>query len=292
MIFNGDLVKDIARQKVALFLGSGVSSSAVTAAGGRIKSWDDFLKYLCGKVNEPLKTQVLGLIEKKDYLLSCEILQGELSDAWDDLINAEFGQIAEPSELHRAIIDLDQRIIVTTNFDKLVEACWFSKIGKDLHYPKIITKIDSNVFNIFRDTEGRYLIKLHGSVDDTNSLIFSKSEYITRAFGNSNYSTFFENLLLNFTVLFVGFSMDDPAIASLMEMYAFKYSKSRPHYMLSGSITEDNIIEINKRLRKLQIIRYDASGDHAQLPRIIGELASEGRKTRKELAAAAISALA
>src|SRR5262249_44953737 len=145
----------------------------------------------------------------------------------------------------------DQRIIVTTNFDKLLEMSWQSKIGFATHFPQVITSIDPNIFNLLKDHGGKYLIKLHGTIDDVRTLIFSRSEYIRMAFGSSVYSTFLETLLLNYTFLFIGFSMEDPAISSLMEMYALRYPRARPHYIVSATGLEKNIIEINKRLRKL-----------------------------------------
>ncbi|MDH8045799.1 SIR2 family protein, partial [Klebsiella pneumoniae] len=72
-----------------------------------------------------------------------------------------------------------------------------------------------------------YIIKIHGSIDDVSNIVFSRSQYIRLAFGNENYSLFLDSLLLNYTFLFVGFSMDDPAITSLMELYAYRYPRSR-----------------------------------------------------------------
>ncbi|WP_227646137.1 SIR2 family protein, partial [Klebsiella pneumoniae] len=89
-------------------------------------------------------------------------------------------------------------------------------------------------------------------------MVFSRSQYIRLAFGNENYSLFLDSLLLNYTFLFVGFSMDDPAITSLMELYAYRYPRSRPHYIITSSNIPQNIREIHRRLRKLIVIPYNA----------------------------------
>jgi hypothetical protein len=281
--FNPDLVDDLAREKVVLFLGAGVSASAVTAAGGRIAGWADFLSKLCDLCSDPLKTQATQLIQKKDYLLACEVLQSALADEWEKHLTTEFGQKASPSTLHEAIVGLRQRIILTTNFDKLLEISVESIEKTSTHYPKVISSIDDNVFKVPKDHPTRYIIKIHGTVDNISTLVFSRSEYIRLAFGNSSYSGFLENLLLNYTFLFIGFSMDDPAIISLMEMYALRYKTARPHYILTANNVDDNIATIFKRLRKLVFIKYDGKDHHVLLPSVLNDLGQEAAERRREI---------
>jgi hypothetical protein len=289
LIFNADLVEDLARQKVVLFLGAGLSASATTRAGTRIKGWPAFLTDICQHVPPGLSQQAKDLISRGDLLLACEVLQAALAERWEPLVSAEFGQMAEPSPLHEAIVGLDQRLLLTTNFDKLIEISWEAKIGGSTHLPKLITSIDPSIFNILKDHSRKFIVKIHGTVDNPETMIFSRSEYVRLAFGNLNYSTFLEVLLLNYTFLFIGFSMNDPAIISLMEMYALRYPKARPHYIFAPAGQERNIIEINKRLRKLQAIEYDPSDNHGKLPEVVGALSGRMNKKRREIFASAIA---
>ena len=175
MNFNSDLVDDLARQKVILFLGAGVSASATTRSGTRMKGWGAFLTSLSEELPQPKKRQVIKLIKDKDFLLASEILQQELQERWDRKIGEEYGQAADPSALHKSIIDLDQRIIITTNFDKLIESCWETKLGTGRHLPKTFTSIDSNLFSILKEHSSKFLIKIHGTVDNADKMIFSRS---------------------------------------------------------------------------------------------------------------------
>ena len=81
--FNADLVDDLARRRVVLFLGAGVSASAATRTGGRIKGWEAFLNEMNGKAGAAVKEQVTRLLDQKDYLLACEILQMDLGERWE-----------------------------------------------------------------------------------------------------------------------------------------------------------------------------------------------------------------
>lgn len=227
--------------------------------------------------------QVQSLVKKGDYLLACELLQRTLGESWTEHVTNEFGQIAEPSALHKAIIGLDQRIVLTTNFDKLLETCWNSSVKEMTHYPVVLTSVDDSVFSLLKDHKNKYLVKIHGTVDRVSELVFSKSEYIRLAFGNALYTSFLEVLLLNYTFLFIGFSMSDPAICSLMETYALRYPKARPHYIFSPKGDSKEIIEINKRLRKLHVISYDKSHYHQKLPGLIDELKKSMLQKRREL---------
>jgi len=77
--------------------------------------------------------------------------------------------------------------------------------------------------------------------------------------------------------------MDDPAIMSLMEMYSLRYPKARPHYIFAPKPIPENIIEINKRLRKLVFIVYDSAHGHSALPGLIAEIATASDNRRREI---------
>ncbi|MBR8032438.1 SIR2 family protein [Burkholderia vietnamiensis] len=284
-MFNNDLLRDLAEDKVVLFLGAGVSASSLIDGGPAFKGWPAFLKYAAESRESNLRDQIIGLVDGKDYLLACQILQDDYEDEWQELIMAEYGKAAEPSRLHRSLISLGQRLIVTTNFDKLIETAWSQSIPAGSRAFKVISTIDENVFRCLKDYDTPYLIKIHGSVDNTSSLVFSRSEYIKLAFGNNRYSSFLDAILLNYTFLFIGFSMDDPAISSLMEMYALNYPGARPHYIVTPEGGHENIAEINKKLRKLSMIKYDSSNGHAKLPDLIDDLARAANAKRRDILA-------
>lgn len=291
MTFNSDLLRDLAEEKVVLFLGAGVSSSSVIGGEPAFKGWPKFLEDAALSRREDLKTQVVELINAKDYLLACQLLQDDYEDQWQDLVMAEYGKVAEPSRLHKALISLKQRLIITTNFDKLIETSWAQHVPIGSRSFKVIATIDERVFRCLKDYDTPYLIKLHGSVDNTSSLVFSRSEYIKLAFGNNRYASFLDAILLNYTILFVGFSMDDPAISSLMEMYTLNYPDARPHYIFAPEGGRQNIADINKRLRKLSMITYDSRDHHALLPNMIEELALAANEKRREILGAKFNAL-
>jgi len=147
-----------------------------------------------------------------------------------------------------------------------------------------ITNLEPRVFKLFRDNSD-YIIKLHGSIDDPSSMIFSKSDYNKYAYGSWVYTKFIDTLLLTYTIIFIGFSMTDPAISFLVEMYAERLPESRPHYIfLAGDIPE-TYIQITKRLRKLFVIPYSENDNHIELITLIKQLEKEVALHRRSIIA-------
>lgn len=277
--FNADLVDDVARRKTVLFIGAGASMWAKPRSGGSFKNWSDFLSHACTKVGD-LSTRRLinSCIKRSDFLIASELLKNELGEEWRRILSAEFQQAADISRLHRALIALDQRIVVTTNFDKLIETAWAS-ITNDRH-PSVISKVDQKAFRLFRDDEP-YLIKLHGSIDEPDGIVFDKTSYQRTAFANQFYRDLIGTLLLTHTFIFVGFSMEDPAISLVVESHAYKYSDTRPHYIFTSGSPNQRLDELSKTLRKLFVLRYSEKNQHAALAESIEALGREAQERRR-----------
>jgi hypothetical protein len=278
--FNADLVADIARQKVVVFVGAGASKWAIPNSGSSFKDWPDFLTHAARRSSPKTQKLVRERIKAKDYLIASQLLKVDLADQWSTVLTEEFQQAAAISRLHKAIISLNQRVIVTTNLDKLIEKAWNDSDVK--RYPTVISKIDQQVFKLFRDGES-YLIKIHGSIDEPESIVFDKSSYQRSAFSNRFYQDLINTLLLTHTFLFIGFSMDDPAVSLLVESHAHRFSETRPHYAFFSGKKQPEIDDISKAIRRLFIIRYSDANHHEELVAQIEVLAQEGARRRKEL---------
>jgi hypothetical protein len=282
-MFNADLIGDLATRRVVLFIGSGVSASGVTRSGSRIRQWHSFLEYASSRLdNEECQELIKVYLAENNYLFAAEVIKNSLSSTdWAQLIQDEFGQIADPSDLHRAIVSLDQRIIVTTNFDKLLENAWADPRIRGTHFPQVITRLNPSAFKILR--EGRsYLVKLHGTVDDPESIVFTQSDYTKHAYINWAYSSFIETLLTTYTVLFIGFSMNDPALSRLVEMHAQRYPLCRPHYIFTAGPINNTVKELNRNLRRLYVMEYSPENNHSQLVDQIKDLGLQSQARRRE----------
>lgn len=274
--FNVDLLDDVAKRKVVLFVGAGASKAAKPRAGGSFKGWKEFLDHACNEVGDK-KTQKLirDRIKANDFLIASQLLKNILGDDWVRILSAEFQQAADVSRLHRAIVALDQRVIVTTNFDKLIENAWAETSSS--RHPRVISKVDHKAFRLFRDDEP-YLIKLHGSIDEPEEIVFDKSGYQRTAFANQFYRELIGTLLLTHTFIFVGFSMEDPAISLVVESHAYRYSDTRPHYIFTPGAPNPPIDDLSKSLRKLFVLRYPEKDNHVALAEGLESLAIKAKE--------------
>lgn len=272
MDFTPDFLDDFVDRKVAIFLGAGVSAGVHTRTGDPVKTWAKFLEETSLKTRNPeLIDEVKELLDKDDYLFACELLKDHFNEDWEEILKAEYEQIGEITALQEIVLKLKQRIIVTTNFDLFIESNWDKIITEATHYLQVKNGISSDCFSAFRD--GRdYLIKLHGSINAPETMIFSLSDYASKAHANWQYSTFIEMLLTTHTVLFIGFSMNDYTITNLLEVYAKKYPKSRPHYAFLPDYNSERKIRIMKSHRKLFILPYSSLDNHRELVQLLESL--------------------
>lgn len=281
--FNADLIDDVARRRVVLFVGAGASRWAKPTGGGSFKDWKQFLDHACKKIaNRRIRGIVTNLVENREYLLASELLKSNLSDKWLELLTGEFQQAADVSRLHGALIGLNPRIIVTTNFDKLIETAWAQASGAS--YPTVITEIGSTAFRLFRDDD-KYLIKLHGSIDLPQGIVFDTTSYQSSAFSNRYYAEILATLLLTHTFLFVGFSMTDPAVAMIVENAAYRFPSNRPHYIFQSGKSVPEVDDLWRKLRKLYVLRYPEDNNHIALAEQIEALGVAALSRRNELAA-------
>lgn len=281
--FNADLVNDIAQRRVVIFMGAGASKWAMPHDGIPYKDWPEFLRYANTKVrSKSLRKIVETMIVDLDYLMASELIKRALEDKWLPLLSEEFQKAADISRLHKAVVALDPRIILTTNFDKLIENAW-NQAGAT-KYPTIVSKIDSVVFKLFRDQDN-YLIKIHGSIDSPENIAFDKTSYQRDAFSNRNYIELLSTLLLTHTFLFIGFSMTDPAVSLIVEGSAFRYPETRPHYIFQAGRAATEVDSLWKQIRKLYVLRYSPEANHAALATQLEALAKAALKRRVEIAA-------
>ena len=91
------------------------------------------------------------------------------------------------------------------------------------------------------------IIKLHGSLDKTGSIVLTSTDIRKVLFGNIKFRERLKELFRNSTVLFVGYSFEDPNISLLLQdLLTSDPTGTRLHYALmpnSSSIMNDYLLE-------------------------------------------------
>lgn len=267
------LVQEIADRRCILFLGSGVSASAVAENGDRPKTWTKFLEAAALLVKDDKhRSEVEELIAKNHLLIALEAIESH-ADAGDylRLLNTCFGSLKfKPSELHKVVYNLDARLVVTTNFDKIYEQYWthFSQEGF-----KTISYDDESLGDEIR-SDTRLIIKAHGSIDNPKKMVFTRAQYHA---AKAHYPAFYDllrALFMTSTVMFVGCGMQDPDVLLTLEEVKISSSSNRPHYALvrQGEVSSYVLQDLRKSYN-VQALEYGPT--HEELKTSLQELLNE-----------------
>ncbi len=270
IIWPDRVVRDLARRRSVIFLGSGISRWASTEQGRRPQTWEQFLRQLCDQVTP--RQHIQSLLKERDYLTACEVLRAALGRA--DFNQALRNEYLSPryrhANIHEEIFRLDSRIVATPNFDKIYET-----YANHEAQGSIVLKhqYDPDVADTLRSTD-RCILKVHGTIDSVDRLIFTRKEY---AEARHKYHTFYrllEALALTHTFIFLGCGFSDPDIRLLLEDTYFKHPGASPHYfLLSRNSVHKSVQEVVEQTMNLQIVSYSSAGDHAELGDSISNLA-------------------
>ncbi len=258
-----NLIKDIARRRCVIFLGAGISAGCKNNAGRRPRTWSDFLEHATETIASP-KRHIKTLINRQDYLTACEVIRKSVGqDNFNTLVIDEFlTPEYKPSKIHEAVFKLDSRIVATPNFDKIYETYANGQAHGSI---RIKHHYDNDVAEAVRRSH-RLILKVHGTVDTPQRMIFTRKEY---AEARQKYRSFYlvlEALALTHTFFFLGCGLSDPDIRLLLEDIYFRHPTGRPHVIVlpRGGVHGD-VLKVIEETMNVEVLRYSKASDHREL---------------------------
>ena len=285
-MFNwpNDLVSDIARRTCVLYIGAGVSANSSSAKGISPPTWEAFLRSCLTKINKADCAYIEQLLSQKDLLSACEVII-------DKIGTAEFNNVAQdafrrpgfkPASIHETIYNLDARLVITPNVDKIYE-----QYAQATSCGTIVVKkqTEQDISNFIRSTD-RVILKAHGSIDAPNEMIFSKYQYNEARYKYSGFYKLLDSLALTHTYVFIGCGLNDPDIRLTLENYNFGFPGCKPHYFVAADTAMNPDLE--QSLLKncnLKVIKYDNSdGKHEKLLPALNDLVALVEDERNKIA--------
>lgn len=281
-----ELVEDLAKRKCVLFLGSGVSMGCIGEDGTTHPlSWADFIKEgidLIRPEKQAYKDEAEKCLTRLDFLMANEIVKNGLGkDAFISLLKDKFVTPKfSPSKLHEYVFELDARIVITPNFDKIYDTL----SSTQSHGTTVIkTHTSDDIIDCIRRDEP-LVIKMHGSIDSPSSLIFTKKDYAEAWNRNSKIYHTLEALILTHTFLFLGCGLSDPDITMLLERFNFNYGTARSHlFVIPKEEYSDITLNIISETRNIKFLKYSSVDEHAELEIALSELVKLVEATREKL---------
>lgn len=230
------LVREIVEKRCVIHVGSGMSCQSVDADGQRPPSWQNLLTDLKEHTMPDEESRALAneFISGKRYLDAAEIirLKGRPADFNAHIKQKFIERNYIVSNCHKMLVDISPKILVTTNYDTIIEGALIAESGH-------------NSFTLFEHTrEGlldairspsTILIKLHGCAKYPADIVLGRSDYFRL---RKKHGTFFDLISAVYklnTVLFIGCGIEDPDINLILENIQIQSDANNPSYALVGS---------------------------------------------------------
>lgn len=274
------LITELASRRCIVFIGSGASAGCLSLDGTKSPpTWSIFLQSLINLMADKTDLPIIeDYINKEKYLEAAEIIKKNISPAdFSAFIRAELVTPKyKPSKIHEAILDIDPKVVITTNYDDIYDS--YCRLGAAQEGYNFSKYYESHIISDLRSPV-RLIIKAHGCISDASQIILTKSEYFHARQMFSGFYKVLDSLFLTHTILFLGYSLTDPDIQLTLENVNIAAPSAHPHYFVTGNNINPAIKMANKRAYNIEFIEYTA-GDFAELNNGLLELAESVKAVR------------
>lgn len=294
MTIPATLKQRLREGKVIPFVGAGVSMSVRERDGGGplFPSWRKMLESAALRLEDEGDDQHAGLVrgflnpKTLDYLDAARYARKGMGEAvWLDFLKGELDKPAESAapeslELARAVWNLGSRLVITTNFDRVMQ--WASPqrggpVSWDISAP------DGFASLLKGDLSNPTVWHLHGQIHNATELILTPESYIllyADAKTGSSEEPYraaldtLRTLLVSHSLLFIGFSLDDVFFRrQLDEVNQTFKGAGGPHYVL---MREVDVALGLKDEKKVKAVTFSDFGE--PLLKLVRELGDEAKR--------------
>lgn len=228
--------KSIKENSLILFVGAGIS------ANSNLPTWGELIQSLKKELNLPEERTDSPLRIAQYYYDTFG------KNQYTKKIEEIFFKrgLSKPNELHKLIEKIAPKHIITTNYDSLLESQFESGL---LKYNVVAEDKD-----IPYTSSERYLIKMHGDFSKKN-IVLKEEDYLDYPLNFPMISTLIQSLIMNHTLLFVGYSLSDSTFNSIFRMIqntfkldaknAYFYTPEEPSMIIREYYKKQGIIIIS-----------------------------------------------
>jgi len=188
---------------------------------------------------------VRGLLRLRppDYLDAARHAKNGLRSLWPEFLKEEIGRRFEEADpkslaLASAVWELGNSLVVTTNYDMVLQWSCPDYLAKDLGFWDIEAKVEQGQFLQSGRAALPTIWHLHGKIGNADQLILTPDGY-KRLYENGAKGRYeaalktLQSLLVSRSLLFVGFSFEDDALSvQLRAMDELFAGTPGPHYAL------------------------------------------------------------
>ena len=225
------IAKEMASGKCVLFLGAGASY------GDKGEKGVPKAAELAKELSEKLKRNYNFRISKDAGLpkiAQCFEAQTD-RETLEKYIKGEIGKIKDPLKIHKIItnlpVNLPVKIIITTNYDQLLETQFDEDVGA-IDYKTIID--DEELIENWNDQDVM-IMKIHGSIESAKKLVITEDDYVDSLSRETLIKHALRFIMATKTILFIGYSLADYDIRVLLKQIAPQKSERASHYLIQDA---------------------------------------------------------
>ena len=228
--------KSIKENSLILFVGAGIS------ANSNLPTWGELIQSFKKELDLPYG-------DSDDYLRVAQYYYDTFGkNQYTKKIEEVFFSkgTSKPNELHTLIEKIAPKHIITTNYDSLLEDQFENGL---LKYNVVAEDKD-----IPYTSSERYLIKMHGDFSKKN-IVLKEDDYLDYALNFPMVSTLIQSLIMNHTLLFVGYSLGDSTFNSIFRLiqntfkldakFAYFYTPEEPSMIIREYYKKQGIIIVS-----------------------------------------------
>jgi hypothetical protein len=224
----GNIVKANNDNRLAIFVGAGISKSSENASV-KLPTWNDLIN--------DLKTDLRLPTEENDYLKIAQLYFLEFKEfTYYEKLKAYFPSHIEPSVIHNLIFDINPQCVITTNWDILLD--------KTIENNGYIFDAVCSDDDLVKSTLEKKYIKMHGDFKNHN-IVFKEDDYLSYKYNFPLIENYVKSILSTHTVLFLGYSYNDMNLKHIMKWLQNHSKVSPPRYLLSfkSNTTQEKYLE-------------------------------------------------
>jgi hypothetical protein len=254
------LTKAVKTQRCVLFVGSGLS------VGAGYKSWGALIQSLVDAAKQLPHARTKGIEqfeEAKDFFTLAEFARAALGpNNYSTILRTELGRRATPTQAHIALASTRYRGVITTNYDRLLETVFTQVRGwaPSEFTPESVSALASALYN-----PEPFIFKLHGNISSPESIVLTSRDYDRLILHNPHVRSFLQAVFLNYTVLFVGYSLRDPDFELVLRELTLIFQGYTPtHYAFLPDAPDFAIEHLLQRMN-IQALPYEPHNSHAEV---------------------------
>jgi hypothetical protein len=241
------LYESIKLKSCGFFIGAGISSKEPTNLPGWSQLLSTFIDYSNKnhKLDQGIIKELTDSLTKGKLLEVAEFLQGNLKQDYTRFLREKFDNSnLVANDNHQLLAKLDSPLFITTNYDKLIE----NTIISNGNNPIVSTSFSNDLLEqIHKLTPRKKILKIHGDINDSTSLVLSETDYI-KILENSMLNVILRSFFHRISFVFIGCSMTDPDVLIFLKQIKHIFNGFSPtHYAL---VKKDKINEIDKYIYK------------------------------------------